>query len=117
MIPVIVSIGSNSLQSPHVQWASQWLASLLFGARFSRVLWTADVKGTGIMYMNRLAAGLTDLSLDTLQSKLKAAEQRCGRREASRVPLDLDLMQYGAQRLHLRDWPRPYIQQLINDIL
>ncbi len=32
------------------------------------------------------------------------------------MTLDLDLMQYGAQRMHLHDWPRPYIQQLINDI-
>ncbi len=116
MTTVIVSISSAHLQPTHIQWASQWLATLLSGVTFSRVLWTADVNGSGQMYMNRLAIGTTSLPPDQLQSLLKAAEQRCGRC-AGRITLDLDLMQYGAQRLHLHDWPRPYIQQLINDIL
>ncbi len=115
MVRVIISISSAHLQAAHVQWASQWLVSHLSEVRLSRTLWTADVKGTGRMYMNRLAVGTTTLSSETLQSLLKTMEQRC-HRCADQMTLDLDLMQYEAQRMHLHDWPRPYIQQLINDI-
>ncbi len=116
MTTVIISISSNHIQAAHLQWAAQWLSTLLSDAKYSHTLWTADVKGSGLMYMNRLVTGTTDLSPDALLSLLKAAEQRC-HRSAGRVTLDLDLMQYGQQRMHLHDWPRPYIQQLINDIL
>lgn len=116
MATVIISLGSNHRQAAHIQWASQWLQTMLTDTTCSRLLWTTDIKGSGIVYMNRLIKGTTDLSADSLNALLKAAEQRCGR-QGSRVSVDLDLMQYDQQRLHLRDWPRPYIQQLINDIL
>lgn len=111
---VIISIGSNSRQSAHMQWASQRLCALLGDVRFSRVIWTRDVKGTGTFYMNRLASGTTTLSAVEIGQKLKELEVATGRREGV-VTLDLDLMLYDGERHHLRDWPRPYIQQLIGD--
>ncbi|MDE6647678.1 MAG: 2-amino-4-hydroxy-6-hydroxymethyldihydropteridine diphosphokinase [Prevotella sp.] len=111
---VLISIGSNSRQSAHVQWASQRLSLLLGSVRLSRVIWTRDVKGTGAFYMNRLVSGTTTLSVVQIEQKLKELEAATGRREGT-VTLDLDLMQYDDERRHLRDWPRPYIQQLIGD--
>ena len=32
------------------------------------------------------------------------------------IVLDLDLLLYGEQRLHLSDWERPYIQALFDDL-
>ena len=115
MFNVIISLGSNTTPAAHVYWASQWLSHTFPDIRFSRTLWTPDIKGTGRFYMNRLAAATTTLSREAVEQLLKQAEAAT-RRTADSVTLDLDLMQYDAERLHLKDWPRPYIQQLLPDI-
>jgi len=144
MSQVIIALGSNTRQAVHIQWASQRLACLLHEARFSRTLWTTDIKGTGVMYMNRLVRGTTDLPAEELIAQLKAIERKAGRypaplptplpsqlpspREGSGVglgggfrcgpvPLDLDILLFDNVRHHLADWSRTYVQQLIADIL
>ncbi len=110
---VLISLGSNSRQSAHIQWASQRLSIILFNPSFSRVMWTSDSKGTGRMYMNRLVSGSTEMTLEKIEEKLKAIEHETGR-TSDMVTIDLDLMSYDERRYHLKDWSRPYIQQLIN---
>ncbi len=112
---VLVALGSDTLQAPHIQWASQRLTQLLGDLHLSRTLWTADIHGSGRYYMNRLAVGTTTLTADALQQELKAIEQET-LRSPGHVTIDLDLMAYGTQRYHERDWPRPYIQQLLPDV-
>ncbi len=112
---VLVALGSDTLQAAYIQWASQQLLQLLTDLHFSRTLWTADIHGSGRYYMNRLAVGATTLSANQLQQALKAIEQ-ASQRSPGRVTIDLDLMQYGTQRYHLRDWPRAYIQQLLPEV-
>lgn len=112
---VIIALGSSHLQAVHIQWASERLASCLQHLRLSRRLWTEDIRGTGIFYMNRLVAASTTLSATALEQQLKAIEAET-RRTSDSVTLDLDLMQYDSQRFHEKDWPRPYIQQLLPDI-
>ena len=114
MSQVIIAMGSNSQQSLHMEWASQYLTTILGDVRFSRRLWTEDIHGTGVYYMNRLAAGTTTLTADALTAALKAVEAALGR-DSNRVTIDLDLMQHDGRRYHDRDWPRPYIQQLITE--
>lgn len=113
---VIIALGSSYQQAAHLHWASQRLTVLLDGSHFSRLLWTQDVHGADIWYLNRLVTGYTPLSDEALQQALKRIESESQRTKA-RVTIDLDLMQYDSQRYHAHDWPRPYIQQLINDIL
>ena len=115
MPQVIIALGSNTLQQAHIQWASQALSALLSDMRASRVIWTQDIKGSGQWYLNRLVAGHTKLSKEQLEQQLKALEQRAGRTK-ERISIDLDLMMYHDEKLHLRDWPRPYIQNLLPDI-
>lgn len=91
------------------------MATLLCDALFSRRLWTKDVNGKGVMYQNRLVRGLTTLSVEELEQQLKQIEAAL-HRHGDKVTIDLDLMAYDAVRYHLRDWPRPYIQLLIEDI-
>ena len=116
MHKVLIAIGSNHRQSVHVQWASQWLSKLLDNCLLSRCLWTPDIKGTGRWYMNRLAVGNTSLSPAELEQRLKEAEVMLGRTK-QQVTIDLDLMLYDGVQYHLSDWPRPYIQQLLQDIV
>lgn len=112
---VIIALGSNYLQTDHIQWASQQLETLLSDLRFSRTIWTRDIKGSGKMYMNRLACGMTSLCVEALEKRLKQMEAETGR-TPQHVTLDLDLMQYDTERYHEKDWSRSYIQQLIPDI-
>jgi len=113
---VIIAIGSNSRQNAHIQWASQRLLMLIAHPVFSKMLWTHDNKGSSRMYMNRLVTGTCDMTVDEIEQKLKEIEQETGRTREE-VTIDLDLMSYDDVRYHLRDWPRPYIQQLIGDII
>ena len=112
---VLIAIGSCHQPEAHLQWARGRLKALLGDVRFSRVLWTPDIKGSGRWYLNQLAVGDTMLPADLLQEQLKTAEAETGR-SAVRITLDLDLMQYGTVRYHLHDWPRPYIQRLLPDV-
>ncbi len=113
---VIIALGSCNRQAVHIQWASERLTMLLENCRFSHKLWTADIKGSGKWYINRLVTGQTELSAETLQEELKQIEAKTGRtREV--ITIDLDLMQYDTLRYHETDWQRPYIQNIIHDIL
>lgn len=113
---VLIALGSNYQQAAHLQWAVQRLSQFVTDLHLSRTLWTPDVKGSGLMYMNQLALGTTTLSAVDLEQALKASETATGRNH-QQVTIDLDLMLYDDERFHLRDWPRPYIQQLIEDVL
>ena len=113
---VIIALGSNCRQAAHIHWASERLTFLLDDCRLSRMLWTADIKGSGRWYINRLATGYTELSTDQLRQLLKQIEAETGR-TPEQVTIDLDLMQYDEQRYHEKDWQRPYVTSIINDIL
>ena len=113
MANVLIALGSNYHQSAHIQWASQRLAALLAGVTLSPILWTPDIHGRGLWYMNRLLRAQTSLSPTQLTALLKQIEQETHRTK-QHVTIDLDLMQYDDQRFHLDDWQRPYIQNLID---
>ena len=113
MANVLIALGSNYHQSAHILWASQRLAALLADVTLSPILWTPDIHGRGLWYMNRLLRARTMLSPTQLTALLKQIEQET-QRTKQHVTIDLDLMQYDDQRFHLDDWPRPYIQNLID---
>lgn len=113
---VLIALGSNYHQAVHLQWAAQRLSAFVSNLQFSRTLWTEDVKGSGQMYMNQLAKGTTTYSRIKVEHLLKEAEMLSGRTK-QQVTIDLDLMLYDDERYHLRDWPHPYIQQLIDDVI
>ncbi len=115
MHQILIALGSNYCQPVHIQWATERLQSMLTDAKVSRRLWTKDVKGRNLWYMNRLVAGYTSLSADEMVQMLKSLEAMV-QRTKEQVTLDLDLMQYDEERYHLNDWPRPYIQLLLNDV-
>ena len=112
MASVLIALGSNYHQSAHIHWASQRLSAILDDVTLSRILWTPDIHGRGIWYMNRLLWAKTTLSPTQLTALLKEIEQET-QRTRQHVTIDLDLMQFDQQRYHLDDWERPYIQMLL----
>ena len=75
MANVLIALGSNYHQSAHIQWASQRLAALLADVTLSPILWTPDIHGRGLWYMNRLLRARTMLSPTQLTALLKQIEQ------------------------------------------
>ena len=112
---VLISMGSNRQQSANMHWGTERLESLLTDCHVSRRLWTMDIKNTGCWYMNQLIMGTTDMSYETLEKTLKDIEQKAHRTRQD-VTLDLDIMLFGVERYHEKDWHRPYIQQLLPDL-
>ena len=118
---VIISMATNRFQKKNLSKARRCLEEILFDVHFTAEYWTEPVnterKDT---YLNQLAEGHTPLDEAELNEKLKATEVHFGRTQAKRslgiVPIDLDILLYDQQRRHLRDWDRPYLQQLIGEL-
>ena len=116
---VIISLASNEGQRQNMQAARELLGALLSDVRYTKEIWTEPV-GTHrkAPYLNQLCQGTTHAGADLLGSQLNAMERRLGRtrNEEGIVTIDLDLLQYDDRRMHLRDWGRNYVRQLIDEL-
>jgi 2-amino-4-hydroxy-6-hydroxymethyldihydropteridine diphosphokinase len=120
---VILSLASNRFQKANLSKARSCLEEILSDLRFSREHWTEPVGNAKRRdaYLNQLATGTTTLDEETLNERLKQMELNFGRTQAKRllgiVPIDLDLLEYDGEKRHLLDWQRPYVKELIKEIL
>ena len=121
MHKVLILLSSNRYQSANLQKARVSLEAVLVEPQYSRELWTEPIGTTrSDHYLNQLVEAKTALGFDELSSALKDIEVAFGRTPSKRqmgiVPIDLDLLQYDEQQLHLKDWSRPYVTQLIGQL-
>ena len=120
---VILSLASNRFQKANLSKARSCLEEILSDLSFSSEHWTQPVGNAQRRdaYLNQLATGTTTLDEETLNERLKQMELNFGRTQAKRllgiVPIDLDLLEYDGEKLHLLDWQRPYVKELIKEIL
>ncbi len=118
MHSVLISLASNNEQEKNLSEARKALTQVLISPDYTPAVWTEPYgKKEGTLYLNQLVSAQTDLDNDELNGRLKDIEKTQGRDDEARrqglVPIDLDLLLYDQQRFHLRDWQRPYIQQLL----
>ncbi len=115
-VKIVLSLGSNCEQERNVAYAMGRLRELFPGMSFSRTIRTKPIGIESDMFANALGMGICHEPLPQVVEELKAIERECGRREEEKarniVRLDLDLLLYGSQRCHEKDWERPYIKQL-----
>jgi 2-amino-4-hydroxy-6-hydroxymethyldihydropteridine diphosphokinase len=122
----IISLASNCCQEENLAEAQRRLSEILFSASYTEAIWTEPFKSSNLsplsslhspLYLNQLVYAQTSLTVDELQARLKQMECEMGRTADDRakgiVRIDLDLLQYDSNRYHLRDWNRPYVQQLL----
>ena len=119
---VIISLAANRFQKKNLSKARRCLEEILSDMHFTSECWTAPV-GNALcrdVYLNQLVGGTTALDESTLNVWLKATELSFGRTEAKRqvgiVPIDLDILDFNGEKRHLRDWERPYVKQIINEL-
>lgn len=116
---VLISIGSNINSHANVAKAIRLLAGILEGAAVTPVVSTKPVGGHQYKsdFLNCLVKGNTALAMEELEARLKQIETQMGRTPDSKITgvvlIDVDILQYGEQKYHLKDWRRPYVLELL----
>lgn len=117
---VIISLGSNHEQMSNIKRAKTLLDNMFVDVRYSPFEWTEPIGMSSEKFLNGIACAKSPYALGDALRVLKDIERKCGRADGDKneglVPIDLDLLQYGTQRLHQSDWDRTYIRQLINKV-
>lgn len=117
---IIISIGSNYNQKENISFAKKKLAGMLGEqTSFTRDMWTEPVGIQSEKFINSICISTTRHTLLQLTKAFKQLEKKCERSKKndliSKIPLDIDILLYGNQRYHEKDWERQYIQELLND--
>ena len=118
---IIIILGSNNKQGDMISAAQTRLAQLLDDVHFSSCMWTVPVDTDSTeQYLNCAAMGTTNLPQDELQIRLKDIEKELGstseRRSEGLVDIDIDLLRYGTEKLHEKDWERDYVRELLDEL-
>lgn len=117
---IIIALGSNYEPELHIEKAKEKLFRLFPDMVFSHNLWTQPIGVVSGRFVNALALAYTSFSKEHLEQLLKQVERECGRcaeeKKEGKIRMDLDLMLYGSEKLHLKDWNREYIFTLLKDL-
>lgn len=121
MHKVLISLASNIHHEENLDAARQAVSRFLNDVTFTSILWTKPINTPNPSpYLNQLAAGATELTIEELENKLKDAEIQIGRTDDERrkkiVPADLDILMFDETKYHLRDWDRPYVKELLEQL-
>lgn len=115
---VVIALGSNYEQEKNVMYAMEELKGHFPNIVFSEMLWTEPIGIVSDRFVNALCKASTSLTRLQVIDVLKEIERKCGRCKEDKarniVKLDLDLMQYGGERLKEEDWKREYVLQLLD---
>ena len=117
---IIISIGSNYHQKENISFAKKKLTGMLGEqTSFTRDMWTEPVGIQSEKFINCICISSTKHTLLQLTKAFKQLERKCERSKKNdlinKIPLDIDILLYGDQRYHEKDWERQYIQELLND--
>lgn len=117
---IILALGSNSEQTIGMGKAKTLLMALLGDVRFSKTIWTSPIGIQSDNFLNCMAKANTSMSFSCLNAALKKIEHLCGDTSSNRkeniIKMDIDILQYGTEIRHEKDWSRPYIIELLNEL-
>lgn len=116
----ILAIGTNHEPEANISRALSLLMKFITGIRQSQTLRTEAQNGATGTFNNLMLSGQTALSLEELIKTTKDIERQCGRKHggsnSETVNMDIDIMAYDNQKLHIDDWQRDYIKTLIKEV-
>ena len=117
---VILALGTNVNQERNMKQARQLLVDTWPDMKFTTPKWTQPISMPSDLFYNCLAYTAVEESLEELTKKVKNMERICGNtgaeRSLNRIQMDIDILLYGDNKLHIDDWQRDYIQELMNEI-
>ena len=119
-VKIVLSLGSNCNRERNVAYAMKRLRECFPGMSFSRTIRTEPIGIESGLFVNALGSGFCHESMEEVVEVLKMIEGECGRRREEKarniVRLDLDLLLYGSLKCHAKDWERPYVKQLWEEL-
>ena len=117
---VILALGTNVNQERNMKQVRQLLVDTWPYMKFTTTKWTQPIGMASALFYSCLAYTAVEESLDELIKKVKNMERICGNtgaeRSLNRIQMDIDILLYGDKKLHIDDWQRDYIQELMNEI-
>lgn len=117
---VILAFGTNVNQERNMKQVRRLLVDTWPDMKFTTPKWTQPIGMASDPFYNCLAYAEVDESLEELTEKVKNMERICGNtgaeRTLNRIQMDIDILLYGDNKLHIDDWQRDYVQELMNEI-
>lgn len=117
---VILALGTNVNQERNMKQARQLLVDTWPYMKFTTPKWTQPIGMASDLFYNCLAYTKVEETLEDLTEKVKNMERICGdtraERSLNRIQMDIDILLYGDNKLHIDDWQRDYIQELMKEI-
>lgn len=117
---VILALGTNIKQERNMKQVRRLLVDTWPDMKFTTPKWTQAIGMASDLFYNCLAYTKVEESLEDLTEKVKSMEQICGDTRAerllNRIQMDIDILLYGDNKLHIDDWQRDYIQELMKEI-
>lgn len=117
---LIIALGTNVNQEHNMKQAMGLLTTTWSDIRFTSQRWTRPIGISSDSFLNCLGFIEINEEVDEVNKILKTIEQKCGNtfieRSLNRIQMDIDILKYDNQRLHIDDWQREYIQHLMQEI-
>ena len=118
---ILISLGSNYNPIENIEFAKKKLKAI-FGetTKFTDNMWTTPIDIESNRFINCICMAETRHKLLQLEMAFKRLEKQCNRSKKNdsmkRIPLDIDVLLYGDEKRHKKDWDRDYIKVLLKQI-
>lgn len=121
MHDILIAIGTNVI-ADRIRFVEVHLEQCFENVRFTHTIPTEPIgeRFKGRQFFNAVMAGKTFMARNEVVEQLKRIEQLAGntldKRNMGVVEADIDLLMYDDEKLHEKDWQRPYIKELVEEL-
>lgn len=121
MHDILIALGTNVI-ADRIRFVETCLEQSFEDVRFTQTIPTEPIgeRFKGKQFYNAVMAGKTNMARNEVVEQLKRIEQLAGNTQDKRnmgvVEADIDLLMYDDEKLHEKDWQRPYIKELVEEL-
>lgn len=121
MHDILIALGTNVI-ADRIRFVETCLEQSFEEVRFTQIIPTEPIgeRFKGKQFFNAVMAGKTFMARNEVVEQLKRIEQLAGntldKRNMGVVEADIDLLMYDDEKLHEKDWQRPYIKELVEEL-
>lgn len=118
---ILIALGTNVI-ADRIRFVETCLEQSFEEVRFTQTIPTEPIgeRFKGKQFYNAVMAGKTLMARNEVVEQLKRIEQLAGNTQDKRnigvVEADIDLLMYDDEKLHEKDWQRPYIKELVEEL-
>lgn len=118
---ILIALGTNVI-ADRIRFVETCLEQSFEEVRFTQTIPTEPIgeRFKGKQFYNAVMAGKTFMARNEVVEQLKRIEQLAGNTQDKRnigvVEADIDLLMYDDEKLHEKDWQRPYIKELVEKL-